>query len=37
MTDAYCENQKLKSVKLSNGNECVPTSFTTYACKYSVD
>ena len=37
MTDAYCENQKLKSVKLSNGNEFVPTSFTTYACKYSVD
>ncbi len=36
MTDAYAENQKLKSVKLSNGNECVPTSATTYVCKYSV-
>ncbi len=36
MTDAYAQGQKLKSFKLSNGNECVPISATTYACKYSV-
>lgn len=36
MTDAYAENQKLKSVKLSNGNQCVlaPTG-THFNCMYS--
>lgn len=37
MTDAYCENQQLKSIRLSNGNECVPRSATTYVCKFSVE
>mgnify|MGYP003179093449 CR=1 FL=1 len=36
MADAYAtQAQKLVSFKLSNGNECVPTSATTYACKWS--
>lgn len=37
MTDAYCENDQLKSIRLSNGNECVKTSNQTFACKFSVE
>lgn len=37
MVDAYANTaQNLVSIKLANGNECVPTSATTYACKWSV-
>lgn len=37
MTDAYCENDKLKSIKLSDGNECIATSHTSYSCKFSIE
>ena len=37
MTDAYFENDQLKSIRLSNGNECVKTSNQTFACKFSVE
>ena len=35
MTDAYFENDQLKSIRLSN--ECVKTSNQTFACKFSVE
>lgn len=38
MTEAYFNsyNSYLSSFKLSNGNQCVATSATTYACMYSL-
>lgn len=36
MTDVYAEDQKLKSVKLSNSNQCVlPPSGNQFHCMYS--